>query len=198
MDEENLTAKSIIKELVPDIFSESPLKPSQFINKYWTKYKEKFSSNSNFNGSVFEELISIALIREKTLPLYLQAKVTHIPGVNYDCIIYTQDAGPISLSAKTSLRERWKQADLEALALKNIYRKSESYLISMEENEVRRRKNDSGSVMALNGFILANSDEFDELLWRIKKLKVIASPSEVSVTSNSVISEENYLTYYSQ
>jgi len=39
------------------------------------------------------------------------------------------------LTIKTSLRERYKQADLEGLALKQVYRKSKTYLITLSGQE---------------------------------------------------------------
>ncbi|MDE7137830.1 MAG: hypothetical protein K2O29_05155 [Ruminococcus sp.] len=44
-----------------------------------------------------------------------------MPNVDFDIILYTQEQYPIALSLKTSVRERYKQADLEGVALKNMY-----------------------------------------------------------------------------
>jgi len=194
--EEVVNAKNIVKQIVPDIQADSGITPSAFVAKAWTIYKERFDSNSNLNGKVFEAIIAISLVRKNIFPIYLQAKVAFIPGVNYDCIVYTQEIGPVSISAKTSLRERWKQADLEAVALKNIHRKSESYLVTLEPDEVRRRKADPSSVMALDDFILANSEEYDKLVDRLSNFTVIEAPSELAVSSNFVITSENYIDHF--
>ena len=189
--------KAIIKRLVPDAFQDPGVTASSFVSKYWEIYNRDFLSNPNTNGKVFEALISMALCREGVLPHYIQAKITHIPGVNYDCIIYTEEFGPISISAKTSLRERWKQADLEALALKNIFRKSQSYLVSMSEMEISRRKRDPDSVLALNGFILASAPEFDALLARIRGYTLMEAPNLPAISSNeTVLTAETCQTYY--
>jgi hypothetical protein len=47
---------------------------------------------------------------------------------------------PICISAKTSLRERYKQADFEAIALKYVHRKALSFLVTLEENEAKSVK----------------------------------------------------------
>lgn len=194
---ERQTARAVMKSVVPDITADAKLPPSGFIKKYWTIYQENFESNQNINGKVFEELISICLIRQGVLPFYMQAKVAFIPYVNYDFIIYTSEMGPISLSAKTSLRERWKQADLEAIALKYIHRKSESYVITMDEEAVKRRRVDSSQALGIDSFILAKTDEFDQMIDKINSQKCILSPKVEVVNSNIVITSSNFMDRYS-
>ena len=143
----------IIHALIPDVLAEPDLLPSQFIRKYWQVYQVQYASNRNLNGSVFEELIAITLVRKGITPFYMQAQVAFIPNANYDLVVYSEEVGPIVLSAKTTIRERYKQADLEAMALKNVHRKSETYLISASESETLARKNRLDDVVALDDFI---------------------------------------------
>ncbi len=191
------TAKEVVKELIPDIKIDPNFKPSEFIKKYWAKYQDNFPSNQNINGKVFEELIAITLIRAGIMPFYMQAKVAFIPYVNYDLIIYANDIGPISLSIKTSLRERWKQADLEAVALKYIHRKSKSFVITLDTDAVRRRRIDPSEAMGINGFILAGTDELDKMLDEIRGYQIELSPTVEVVSSSVVITSENYSQRYS-
>src|SRR5262245_1189668 len=108
MDTLQVTAKLVLSEMLPSLLAEPHLTPSEFAAKGWATYKSAYAGNPNLNGRVFEELIAVSLARAGITPIYTQAFVTHIPGVKYDCIAYTDDIGPISISAKTSLRERWK------------------------------------------------------------------------------------------
>lgn len=195
--EERQTAKEVVKELITDIKADPKLKPSEFIKKYWAKYQDNFPSNQNINGKVFEELIAITLIRAGIMPFYMQAKVAFIPYVNYDLIIYSNDVGPISLSVKTSLRERWKQADLEAVALKYIHRKSKSFVITLDTDAVRRRRVDPSEAMGINGFILADTDELDKVLDEILRYQIELSPTVKVISSSVVITSENYSQRYS-
>lgn len=185
------TAKMVVNQVISDIYAERNLKANEFIKKYWEIYKSKFESNQNINGKVFEELIAISLIREGILPFYMQAKVAFIPYVNYDFIIYTNDIGPISLSAKTSLRERWKQADLEAVAMKYIHRKSKSYVVTLDNDAVRRRRVDRSQLLGIDDFVLADAEEFNELMLELKKYSLSLSPSVEVVSSNIVITSDN-------
>lgn len=76
----------------------------------------------------------------------MSAKVAFVPNVIYDLMFYTSERGPICISAKTSLRERYKQADLEAIALKYVHRKALSYLVTLQTNEakIRMKRNNGG------------------------------------------------------
>jgi hypothetical protein len=190
---EKLSAKQIIERIVPDYLAEPELKPSQFIAKYWQIYQTLFSGdNRGINGRVFEELILITLMRSDIFPIYLQARVAFVPNVHYDILIFGQEGGPIVLSAKTSIRERYKQADLEAVALRYIYRTAKSYLISLSEGEVNLRKRDMASVMALDGFVLATSPEFDDLVLQVSRAKPILAPEIKTVESSFIITSNHH------
>ena len=128
-------------------------------------------------------------IRENLLPMYLQAKVAFIPNVEYDLILYNKEQGPISISLKTSLRERKKQADLEAIALKYVHRKSQCFLISLESQEVMSAKNDlqNGYMLGLDNVILANANEFDVFIKDLKKKTYTESGSVEIIESNQIV-----------
>ena len=64
--------------------------------------------------------------------------------------IIFKDNFPIVLSIKTSLRERLKQADLKALALNNVYRKAQTYLLTL----YRIGKHLFGLIIKMNGWVL--------------------------------------------
>jgi len=74
------------------------------------------------------------------------------------------------LTIKTSLRERYKQADLEGLALKQVYRKSKTYLITLSEQESQgiKDKIEQGDITGIDDCFLANKEEFESLLQSIK------------------------------
>ncbi len=116
---------SIFESLFPSFLSVEYSSPADYVSQYWQAYlavREKLVSNEqtrrNINGKIFEYIICTALIRENILPIFLGAKVAFVPNINYDLLLYSQENGPICLSAKTSFRERYKRADLEAMALK--------------------------------------------------------------------------------
>ena len=172
-------------------------KPSEYVEKYWETYKKTGYSTNSMNGKIFELIIYTLFIRENILPMYLQAKVAFIPNVEYDLIIYNKEYGPISISLKTSLRERKKQADLEAIALKYVHRKSKCYLISMDKNEVKSAKNDlkEGYLLGLDDIYLANSEEFDNFISRIKDIPLSKAGSVKVIECDQLITTETIKNY---
>src|SRR5690606_3691937 len=136
----------------------------------------------NLNGKVFEYVLASLCIREGILPIYMSAKVAFVPNVIYDLMFYTKERGPICWSVKTSLRERYKQADLESIALKYVHRKALSYLITLNESEAKSVKNKikSGDVIGLDNVVVATNPEFDELVKDLKTFK-FEEPNTVKV-----------------
>jgi hypothetical protein len=192
----NTQALTILRGLLNKAGDLSQLSPSASVEKLWTIYKTDHESNNNLNGAVFEEILGYVLTKEGCVPFYMQARVAYVPNVNYDFILYDADEGPISLSAKTSLRERWKQADLEAVALKYVHRNALSYAITMDKTEAATRTAKLKDCMALNDFILADSEKFDQLIADIKSRNLVKAGSIEIVTSNTIIDSDNSASRY--
>lgn len=146
--------------------------PKDYIKQYWNKYKEGGFSNSALNGNIFEIIIYTLLYREGLTPFYTQAKVAFVPNVEFDTILYTPSR-PISLSLKTSLRERYKQADLEAIALVHVHRRAVSYLLTLDPNEaaICKSKVKSGEIIGLDGIVDCNTSDINKLISKLKKIK---------------------------
>ena len=58
-----------------------------------------------------------------------------VPLANFDLVVYTEERGPVVLSLKTSIRERYKQAEFEAQAMKDVHRRAKNFLVTMEKDE---------------------------------------------------------------
>ena len=115
-----------------------------------------------------------------------------VPNVIFDLMFYTRERGPICWSVKTSLRERYKQADLESIALKYVHRKAFSYLITLDTNEALSVKNKikTGDVIGLDNVIVATSSEFDKLVSDLKKFDFEDPPTVKVIESNQIVTEE--------
>ncbi|MCY3594197.1 MAG: hypothetical protein OXH01_03040 [Bacteroidetes bacterium] len=140
--------------------------PSRFIQEaFIDKYRREYTSNPSVNGRVFEYCVIECLIRMGITPFYYQASMSFIPNVEFDIVCYNT-ISPVVLSCKVSLRERWKQADLEGLAIKQVYRQSKAHLItaSVDEHSTLQGKINAGNVNGLDSCILAQSTDFDSLL----------------------------------
>ena len=159
--------------------------PKDYIRQYWQAISG--GAYDSIRGNLFELIIYTLLYRERVTPFYTQAQVAFVPNVNFDALLYNQST-PISLSLKTSLRERYKQADLEAIALKYVHRKSKCYLLTMDSNEarVRKRKILDGEIIGLDEIIDCNTDDINNLITDLKGMQFIQSQQIEVVTGHLV------------
>ena len=74
-----------------------------------------------------------------------------VPNINFDFLLYSREYGPVVLSAKTSLRERYKQADLEGMMLRQVHRNAKTYLITLNSDEAKsvNSKISNGQVLGI-------------------------------------------------
>ena len=188
-------AANVFESLHPDFRKVKYTKPSEYVRAYWDLYSKQSEANNNLNGKVFEYILATLCVREGILPLYMSAKVAFVPNVVYDLMFYTAERGPICWSVKTSLRERYKQADLEAIALKYVHRKALNYLITLNIGEAKnvKAKIKTGDVIGLDDVIVASEPEFDEMILELKKLAFIEPPTVKVIESNQVITAEKVL-----
>lgn len=185
--------KEVFNELFPDFMLIDYSQPSEYVELLWMKYKSTYGSNRSLNGKIFEYILATLCLRENLLPFHLNTKVAFVPNVNYDLMFYCSDRGPICWSIKTSLRERYKQADLESMALKQVHRRALSYLITLDVKEAADVKNkiSTGEVVGLNDVIIATSSEFDSLILFLKSLDFCNPPTIDVFKTSQIITREN-------
>lgn len=159
--------------------------PQEYIYQYWQALQK--ANQPNLHGNVFEYIIYSLLFRENICPFYTQAKVAFVPNVNFDALLYNRSA-PISLSLKTSLRNGYKMDDLEAVALRYIYRRSKSYLLTMDTKEanVQKAKILSGDIMGLDAIIDCNTEDINQLIAELKKAQFTTSIKIDAVEGNLI------------
>ena len=166
---------TVFDKIFPKILEKSCDEPSKFIRDRWDLYLKEYcgpekKKNPALNGHVFEGLLTVLFHLCKVGPLYFQANLKFVPDANFDFIGYSEEHGPIVLSAKTSLRERKKQADLEGRFMRQVYQRSQSYLITLDADEARAANAniDRGGLMGIDRVVSMEDGSFDEL---IKKLQ---------------------------
>ena len=174
---------AIFDEIYQDILDINYTSESNLMKTLWGRYTP---NSPVLNGSIFEGLLATILYKSGITPLYVQAKLTFVPNVDFDFVAYSKEFGPIVLSAKTSLRERYKQADLEGMMLRQVHRRSRSFLITLEKTEARTVKNKikDGLVLGLDDVIVATLPEFDDLISDLKNLNFYA-PQKIDVLVSS-------------
>lgn len=186
------TLDAFVQYISADFTTINAPTPHDYVKNCWSSYttgcpKEKRSKN--LNGKIFEAIIETCFYREGILPMYLQANVTFVPNVLFDVVLFNGEKNaPIGISIKTSLRERYKQADLEAVALKYVHRNAENYLVSLKSDEVDtvKEKLKHGELLGLNHIIAADTVEFDNLIVELMKMTFI-QPEKVDVVSGNIV-----------
>lgn len=176
----------------------SELRGSELVAKGYDLYKSIYDTSKaaqrGKNGKVFEGLIVYALYLQGIYPIYYQASVTFVPHVIYDILLY-HPKNAVVLSCKTSLRERWKQADLEGMALRQVYRGARSILLTLSAAEGKRlqRQVSSGEVLGLDECIVIGGGEtrFDELLLTLADTDFETATSIVPVTGKVLAANPN-------
>ena len=189
MVQSNTIASNIFVSLIDHDFRQvTYATPHEYVKLYMDAYRaSKVKKNASLNGNFFEIVIKTLLYREGILPYYSQAKAAFVPNIIYDVLLYSKSE-PVSLSLKTSLRERYKQADLEAVALKYVHRKSKSFILTIEKNEAdgAKEKVKSGNILGLDGIIYCLSEELDTLIGNLKK-KTFAESEKIEVIEGALV-----------
>lgn len=159
--------------------------PKEYVQKYWMALLK--ANKPTLQDSAFKYIIYTLLYRESIKPFYMHGKISDVPIVNYDVLLFSQSV-PISLSLKTSLRERYKQADLEAIALKYVHRRSKCYLLTMDTKEANAQKGKilSGDIIGLDEIIDCNTDDIDSLIADLKRTAFAVSEKIEVVQGNLV------------
>lgn len=143
--------------------------PHETLKNFWDIYKQTNMSNS-MNGKMFEFIVCECLIQFGVGPLYFQSQFYNLEQDTYDLASWTEKGFPIIISCKTSLRERWKQAELEGRLLKLKYPNAESYLITLHTEEANRLRKgiEKGEVTGIDKIYLGDEPEFDEFIERMR------------------------------
>ncbi|MCL2746590.1 MAG: hypothetical protein FWE48_05850 [Coriobacteriia bacterium] len=185
-----------------DFLTIPDMSPSEYVNHCWSKFEgyaaeqlarasaRNTATNINgLRGTIFELIITTEFYRRSICPLYLQASVAFVPNARFDALLYTSLRAPIGLSMKVSLRERYKQADLEAVALKYVHRRALNYLITLAHDEVgaiRRKAQTEEVLLGINKLVLANTEEFDVLVEELSRNSYI-EPGAVEIISAGTV-----------
>ena len=114
--------------------------PSQKVGVIFHKRRKDGVGSANWNGYLFEALIYRLLLDSGIShnSIFSNARLALIHDTKYDIILCGEKQKsciqfPICLSLKTSLRERYKQAEREGMIAKQVHRGSFTALLTMED-----------------------------------------------------------------
>tara|TARA_B100000780_G_C21057501_1_gene424924 strand:+ start:353 stop:898 length:546 start_codon:yes stop_codon:yes gene_type:complete len=137
----------------------------------YTKYQYKYHADNNkkinnsINGQVFEIIFGFVLDHENILIDSMDSEVRSVPLVRPDFIVKKNINFFISL--KTTIRERWKQADWESLKYKKKFPDAECYLLVNNKQDCESLKKKI-SLLDIDGVYYAGSKDINTLIAKIK------------------------------
>lgn len=158
--------------------------PQGYFYHFWEKYKlsrENYKSENpnnktedqlgqyfkSVNGGAFETIIGFLMIRENIQINSHNEKCKNIENIKPDFLIKNDNHHTI-LSLKTTPRERWKQADWEAIIYKKFNSNTRYILLINSEKEFASLQKKLPSIEGIDKVVLANSKELNELISSLK------------------------------
>ncbi|MCY4106855.1 MAG: hypothetical protein OXG02_09145 [Chloroflexi bacterium] len=160
---------------------------AEFVERGYQRYLNEYGEgNRARNGRIFELLIVESLQRAKIGPVYFQTEFQFVPNVAFDILLY-HPVMPVVISCKTSLRERYKQAELEGFVLRQVYRRAQVFLITrnVPEGMSVQKKIEQKQLVGINECIILNREfpdfpqNYDHVLENLSDVNFrIAEPVE--------------------
>lgn len=179
--------RHLFEQLKDDLFLRPRVSYSDYIKNAFQKYEDykstyraTYGKKLQVNGQFFEMVFGCLLIQLDIAPFYSQVELTFIPDIRHDIVLFEKMPNPnntgflvkpICISLKTSARERYKQADLEAMALKNVHRNAECYLVFLNEptySNINRKIENKATFGFDKVFNVWNDATFDNFIINLK------------------------------
>ena len=104
--------------------------PSRFMESAYAKFS---TGVPRHNGKLFEGLFLAILGRSGVSHVILDAEYSCLPYSTIDVAIYNAKNSPALISLKSSLRERWKQSDLEFSRIKSLNPRAVCAIATLED-----------------------------------------------------------------
>lgn len=185
---QQLLKKRLGPEISHDILKLSndlkELQPSQFMDK---GYGLLANGVPRHNGRIFEGLFLAVLGREGIEHLILDAEYECLPYSTIDVAIYSSRGGPFLISLKSSLRERWKQSDLEFSRIKTINRNAICAIATLEDAGMPLRLQEGDNLLGCDHIIDCRVPS----LWN-KFLKDLHRGKNIECIKDPVLGLRNY------
>lgn len=155
--------------------------PQQYFEHFWDFYKnekKKFEDGEKSlekdlgqsfrsrNGKVFEIIIGFLLDRESIEIVSYDQSYGEAKLVKPDFVLKIKER-LVTLSLKVSVRERWKQADWEAIKFKKAYPDSRCFFVTTDQVGLRTPENHRKD-LDLDGYYCALSPEINDMFELLK------------------------------
>lgn len=136
-------------------FSEYMYLNHAILNDHFRCHYYSSQSQKVLRGKINEFLILLYLQNHGLIFLYPQVRLFFIPDIKFDLVLFTQTKRIIAFNFKTSLRERYKQAVVEAQQVKKLDTRFEFYLLTnnLVESHRLNQKINHGKIAGINQVI---------------------------------------------
>ena len=127
------------------------------------------NSIAGMAGNWLELALIIALKHKGLTPIYYQFQLQKVTDSVMDVAVFSEKRGPIVMSCKTSLRERYKQSEEEAVETRKHFPNQMTVIVTLDADKKHvanvRKKIEKGEVEAVEGvYDETNLDKFFEML----------------------------------
>jgi hypothetical protein len=133
----------------------------QQLNHYFNQNNINSQSQKTIRGKINEYLILLYFHDQGITHLYPQSYLFFIPDIRFDLVLFSATKRIIAFNFKTCLRDRYKQAIVEAQQLKKLDTRFEFYLLTNDaaESERLNQKIHNGKVQGINQVINLFAEE---------------------------------------
>ncbi len=150
----------VLAEILLD--PEIPAYPySRVLNFVWDRAKLRGEAS----GALFELMVSVCLFDAKVNVFYRHALLEGCPKIEHDLLVWTPEGAPWCIQMTSTLRERYKLADLQAFRVKSSYPKAIVVLLTMDQADTSKRS--SRDFESLDDLIFCGNESLDLLIERL-------------------------------
>jgi hypothetical protein len=131
---------------------------SRFMSAFW----DEASTHGQTSGALFELMVASCLYDARVGTFYRHANLQGSPKVETDLLVWTREGKPWCIQMTSTLRERYRLADLQAFRVKASYQNAAFFLLTMDQfDTAKRSKKDFES---LDELVYCGSAAFDSLI----------------------------------
>ena len=150
---------------------------SSFVRRTWADFKQ----DDLASGDVFELLVAALLYHCGTGDFYRHATLKYLHHTDFDFLLWDQnDGAPMVIQCTSTLRERFRLADLEAFRVKHFFPNAKTFLLTMDYRDTARLSNYEFD--SLDGLIYAGDAALDDLFAYVSTRRFTEPPEGVQLT----------------
>lgn len=134
---------------------------SRFMSAFW----EEANSQGQTSGALFELLVACCFYDARVGTFYRHATLQDSPKVESDLLVWTREGTPWCIQMTSTLRERYKLADLQAFRVKASYHNAAFFLLTMDQFDTSKRSRKDFE--SLDELVYCGSAAFDFLIEKL-------------------------------